>query len=128
MAGLTVLDASVLIASFDSSDAHSRTARASLLDADALAAWALTLARILVGPTRIGKGEKMQAAPSDLGIRSVPPLAGSAPAVAALRAEAGFLTPDSCVLYTAITISADAIATRDCRLRRAAAERGFQTP
>lgn len=70
----------------------------------------------------------MPAALSDLGIRSVPPSAGSAPALAALRAEAGFLMPDSCVLYTAITISADAIATRDRRLRRAAAERGFQTP
>jgi predicted nucleic acid-binding protein len=50
VAGLTVLDASILLAYFNQTDAHSQTARAILDDAHDLAASVLTLAESLVGP------------------------------------------------------------------------------
>lgn len=128
MAGLTVLDASVLLAYFDKADAHTEAAKAILDDADRLAASVLTIAESLVGAIAAGRLDEQLEAFADLEIRAVPIDGKSAPALARVRSETGLKMPDCCVLHAADTIDADAIGTRDASLARAAKERGYETP
>jgi predicted nucleic acid-binding protein len=128
VAGLTVLDASVLLAHFDDTDPHSEGARAILADADRLAASTITLAETLVGATAAGRLDEQLRALSDLEIIEVPLSTGSAAALARLRVDTGLRMPDCYVLYAAATANANAVGTRHGRLQRAAAARGFDTP
>ena len=59
---MIVLDAIVLIAHFESTDAHHERATRLLLDAadESLGASLLTLAEVLVGPARVGKLDEAQ--------------------------------------------------------------------
>ncbi|MGI8413097.1 MAG: type II toxin-antitoxin system VapC family toxin [Solirubrobacteraceae bacterium] len=128
MAHLTVLDASILLAHLDDADPHTDAAETILVEADALAASTITLAEVLVGAARVGRLDEQLEALSLLKIREVPVERGAAAQLARLRAETGLRMPDCCVLHTAEAAGADALATRDDRLSRAAAARGLETP
>jgi predicted nucleic acid-binding protein len=128
VARLTVLDASVLLAHLDDTDPHTEAAAAILAEADELAASTITLAEVLVGAARVERlGEQLEALAA-LKIQEVPIELGAAAQLARLRAETGLRMPDCCVLHAAATADADALATRDERLSRAAAARGLKTP
>jgi toxin FitB len=128
VAGLTVLDASILVAHFDASDAHHTDAGAVIAGADELAASVLTLAEAAVDAVRTGRLDEQLGALIELEVRSVALGADSAPALARLRADTGLRMPDCCVLQAAAVVGADAIGTRDRRLAKAARERGYETP
>jgi predicted nucleic acid-binding protein len=128
VAGLTVLDASILLAHFNDTDPHSDAAAAILADADALAASTITLAEVLVGAARAGRLEQQLAAIAQLEITELPLEQGAAAALARLRADTGLRMPGCCVLHAALTSGAQALATRDNQLARAAAAHGLATP
>lgn len=128
MAGLTVLDASILLAYFDKTDPHTQAAKAVLDEADRLAASALTLAESLVGAAAAGRLDEQLEAFADLEIRAVSIDGEAAPALARVRSETGLKMPDCCVLHAADAIDADAVGTRDASLAKAARERGYETP
>ena len=118
---MIVLDASVLIAHLEVTDAHHQRATEVLFATagEALGASPITLAEVFVGPARAGQLDRAAAAIEDLQVEAVP-LGVDAPArLAALRAETGLRMPDCCVLYAAQTANA-ALATFDDRLAAAA--------
>jgi len=121
-----VVDASVLIAHLDATDAHHQVASALLLAVadEPLAASPLTLAEVLVGPARGGQIDRGKALLHQLDVTSVP-IDDDAPArLAVLRATTNLKLPDCCVLLAAERSHA-AVATFDDRLARAAAEHGM---
>lgn len=129
MAGVIVLDASVLIAHLDAADVHHRRATAVLMaaatDAEEVAASPITLAEVLVGPARIGRLEQGLAALRLLGVATVD-LPSDAPAqLAELRATAALKLPDCCVLLAARQGGA-AVATFDTDLATAASRSGLR--
>ena len=128
MAGLTVLDASILLAHFDDTDPHAEDARTILLEADELAVSTLTLAEVMVGAARAQRLEEQRLAIAELEIEEVPIAAGAAAVLARLRAATDLRLPDCCVLHAAEVADADAIATRDKRLAAVAQARGLRTP
>lgn len=128
MAQLTVLDATILVAHFDDTDEHAPAARQILVDADRLAVSTLTLAEVVVGAAVAGRLQEQLDALAELEVVEVPIEAGAVGALARLRADTGLKMPDCCVLHAADVAGAEAIATRDDKLRRAAAGRGFETP
>lgn len=122
---MIVLDASVLIAHFEATDAHHDRATRLLLDVadEQLAASPLTLAEVLVGPARVGRMAQAQAALRDLGVTSIP-LDEAAPSeLASLRAGTRLRLPDCCVLLAAVSVRA-AVGTFDQRLAATAAALG----
>ena len=99
---MIVLDASVLIGYLDASDAHHERAAALLareIDDD-FAVNLLTLAEILVAPTRTGQRDKVLGILDDLGVETLQLPAGSAVTLAQLRAETRLKMPDCCVLFS----------------------------
>jgi predicted nucleic acid-binding protein len=121
-----VLDANVLIAYLDGGDAHHEAAEALLVraSADTMAASPLTLAEVLLGPTRRGRLDVAQVVLRDLEIES-PPLPAEAPArLAELRAGTGLKLPDCCVLLCAED-NAASLVTFDARLASVAEARGL---
>jgi predicted nucleic acid-binding protein len=125
VAGLTVLDASVLIAYFDPEDAHGDEAVALLEEAEDLTASTITLAEILVGAARSDRITQRLAALADIGVKEIAIRQGDGAALAQIRADTGLRMPDCCVLHAAHVSGADSIATFDKPLKRAAAERGL---
>jgi predicted nucleic acid-binding protein len=119
--GLTILDASVVIAILDASDPHHVPARAALaarLDArDAIVVPASAYAEALVGAFRRGAEAAqvvdafLQALPAAI----EPATAAIARHAARLRAEHGrrLALPDALVVGTALELSADRILTAD---------------
>lgn len=123
---MIVLDASVLIAHLDSTDAHHERATRLLLDAGEaeFGASPLTLAEVLVGPARAGKLAVAASALRRLEIAAVP-LPDDAPRrLAMLRSNVGLRLPDCCVLFAAETANAE-LATFDDRLIGAAQRSGI---
>lgn len=123
---MIVVDAGVLIAHLDASDAHHERATELLLAAvdEQLAASPLTLAEVLVGPARAGRMTAAQAAIDDLQIQAVP-FDNDAPGrLATLRAQTKLRLPDCCVLLAA-DITRAAVATFDLRLADAATQLGL---
>jgi predicted nucleic acid-binding protein len=128
MARVIVFDASVLIAYLDGDDAQHVIAENLLareID-DEFAANSLTLAEVLVAPSRQGRLGGMQRALHDLDVRELPFPADSAVQLARLRAETGLKMPDCCVLLAAEAADAR-VASFDGRLLRAAVARGLPT-
>jgi len=122
-----VLDACVLIAHFDQSDAFHDDAGKLLSSAaeESLAASPVTLAEVLVGPARVGRLDRASAALAQLGITTIG-LDQSAPArLATLRAATSLKLPDCCVLLAADQVGNATIATFDDRLAAAARDRGI---
>lgn len=128
MAGLTVLDASIIVSHFSRADAHHQDAIAILEEADGLAASTLTLAEALVEPAAAGRLGEPLTSLLELGVRPVPVDDAAIAVLAELRAETGLRMPDCCVLHAAIAVGADAIGTRDKSLARAARARGLEVP
>jgi predicted nucleic acid-binding protein len=121
-----IVDASVLIAHFDETDAHHQRATELLIDTaqETLGASPLTIAEVLVGPARAGTLDAARAALTALAVTMVP-LGDEAPTrLAVLRANSRLRLPDCCVLLAAETTHAG-IATFDDKLARAAARIGL---
>jgi predicted nucleic acid-binding protein len=121
VAGVIVLDASVLIAYLDGEDRHHRRAEAVLVAAvdDDLGAHSLTLAEVLVVPVGEGRLEPVMAALRDLEVKEVPFPPNAAVRLAQLRATTGLKMPDCCVLLAAEAVGG-AVASFDERLAEAA--------
>jgi len=117
MAGVIVLDASVLIAFLDSEDNHHVAAETLLAGAidDDLGTNPLTLAEVLVVPARDGRLEPVQTALRDLEVDELPFPPDTAVRLAQLRASTGLKMPDCCVLLAAEAAGAT-IASFDDRL------------
>jgi predicted nucleic acid-binding protein len=117
---MIVVDARVLIAFLDRADAHHEAAVEWLADASPpLVVHPITLAEVLVAPTRNGSAEQAWAVLHSIGVElhSEPtdPLQ-----LARLRVNTGLRMPDCCVIDAARHHGC-AVATFDDRLRRASA-------
>lgn len=134
MAGVVVLDASVLIAFFKDDDPFHGKASAVVLGAigrgDEIAASELTVAEYLVGAVRSGEVGSAETELADLGLRrrDLPP--SFAPRLARIRHDARVKLPDAAVILTAVDAAEDgtgavAVATFDARLRAGAATYGI---
>jgi predicted nucleic acid-binding protein len=116
---MIVVDASVLIAFLDRNDAHHTAAVDWLADASPpLVVHPITLAVVLVGPTRDGSADRawtvLQAIGVELYTQPTDPLT-----LARVRVHTGLRLPDCCVVEAARHHGC-AVATFDDRLRRAA--------
>jgi predicted nucleic acid-binding protein len=117
MAGVIVVDASVLIAFLDPHDAHHDAAVELLVDATPpLVVHAITAAEVLVAPTQRGIAERVLADLFAIGVEiddtSIDPVQ-----LARLRVDTGCTMPDCCVLASAEARRVP-VATFDGRLRR----------
>jgi len=128
VAGVIVLDATVLIAYLDDTDPHHAPAAALLRDqaGSPFATSALTLAETLVRPVSRGAADLViDILVGRLEITTVPIMSVEAPRLAEIRASTGLKMPDCCVLLAAERLSASKLATFDARLAQVAAERGL---
>lgn len=123
---MIALDASVLIAHLNPADAHHGAATRVLLDASAddLIVHTVTMAEVLVGGTRSGRGEEMDADLRAVGIRLAAHDEREPPRLAELRATSGLKLPDCCVLDVALANGAS-LATFDHALAAAGRARGL---
>jgi len=98
-----VLDANVLIAHFQARDSHHAAAAELLADhaGEGLMVHPLTLAEILVGSARLGRGAERQAVIAAMGIETATMDVDSPLRLAELRAGTGRRMPDCCVLDAA---------------------------
>lgn len=124
---MIVLDASVVIALLDDGDAHHRRALEILELAqdrlDELAMHPITIAEVLVGPTRAGREGQVMEHLDGLAVLETP--VGSPRRLAALRVATGLRLPDCCVLLSAQDAGRADVATFDDRLVAAARGRGL---
>ena len=123
---MIVLDANVLIAHLDQHDVHHTTAKKRLLElADQpFGASSITLAEVLVAPTRAGSLPAAQAALRVLDIAELELPPNASERLAALRVDTSLKLPDCCVLLAAET-SPGSVLTFDERLAREATRRGL---
>lgn len=123
---MITLDASVLIAHLNPVDFHHHAATRILVSApaDSLLVHSLTLAEVLVGGVRTGRGVEMRDDLFAAGIRLARQEQDEPLRLAALRATTGLKLPDCCVLHAAIT-NAASVATFDQALARVASGRGL---
>lgn len=121
---MIVLDASTLIAHLDPEDVHHAAATAILLKGGpgTFVAHSLTMAEVLVGGVRIGRGPAMRDDLRAAGIRVMPYDADEPLRLAELRATSGLKLPDCCVLDVAVHHRA-ALATFDEALAAVARRR-----
>lgn len=124
---MITLDASVLVAHLQPQDAHHSAATQLLLDAaavdEALLLHSITLAEVLVGGTRVGRGQEMLADIRALGVELARHDDGEPLRLAGLQAATGLKMPDCCVLDAALH-HATAVAAFDDGLRRTARRLG----
>lgn len=123
---MIILDASVLIAHLEVGDGHHARATDMLLENshDEFASSAVTLAEVLVGALRAGRGDEARSALEELQVQTL----GLDPAaweLARLRVATGLTLPDCCVLYAARNHASVRLATFDVRLAAAAADLGI---
>lgn len=125
---MMVLDASVLIAHLDPADAHHGPATSILVDAapDGFLVHPITLAEVLVGGVRIGKGAQMRADLEAAGVRLVGRDADEPLRLAELRVATGLRMPDCCVVDAAVSHGAG-LASFDQALVVAARRLGVPT-
>ncbi len=122
---MIVLDASVLIAHLNPVDIHHDAATQFLLGASsgALLVHTITLAEVLVGGVKVGRGAQMHADLHAAGVQLAAHDEQEPLRLAELRATSGLKLPDCCVLDTAISNNAS-LATFDNALAMAAKQRG----
>lgn len=127
MARVIVLDASALIALYDSTDAHHEWALHMFRDtlADDLVMNVLTHAETLVHPARAMRLTEFTSGISGLGIRIIGIEPSMGVELARVRVESALRMPDTVVLAQAIALNAT-IATTDRTLATRAAEFGMQ--
>lgn len=130
MAGLIVLDASVLIAHLDASHDHHARATGLLAETRAapLEASPVTIAEVLVGPARAGRMRDARSALRALGVGERPFGADASARLATLRAATDLKLPDCCVLLAAEDAAADSVFSFDDRVAAAASAAGFSVP
>lgn len=123
---MIVVDASVLIALFDKTDALHIRARDLLAEApgEALAVSALTFAEIMVLPARSNAVAKATRALDDLDISVISIDRAAAIQLAGIRARTGLKLPDCCVVLAAHQEGAE-LATFDDQLGIAARTEGL---
>ena len=123
---MIVLDASVLIAHLDPDDAHHSSATLLLREPPAapLLVHGLTLAEVLVGGVRVGRGEAMLAQLYAAGLVLAPQDEHEPLRLAELRVSSGLKLPDCCVLDAALQHGA-ALATFDAALAEAGQRGGL---
>ena len=121
---MIVLDASVLIAHLNPLDSHHEAATRLLLDVPpgSLLVHSITLAEVLVGGARIGRGAQMHADLQAAGVRLADHDEQEPLRLAQLRATTSLKLPDCCVLDTAISNNAS-LATFGTALATAARQR-----
>jgi len=119
------LDASVLIAHLNPNDAHHAAATELLLNAapGSMLVHALTMAEVLVGGVRVGRGAAMRDDLRAAGVDIAPHDPDEPLRLAELRASSGLKLPDCCVLDVALHHHAS-VATFDSALADAAQRRG----
>ena len=124
---MIVLDASLLIAHLERADVHDTRATELLLAHadDEFASSAVTLAEVLVGAVRAGRGESARDALADLQVRAIGLDADAGWELARLRGRTGLKLPDCCVLYAARVQAPARVATFDAALATGAAELGI---
>ena len=122
---MIALDASVLVAHLSPVDAHHAAATDILLTASpgSMLVHPLTLAEVLVGGVRIGRGAAMREDLQAAGVAVVPQDAEGPLRLAELRVSTGLKLPDCCVPDVALRHCA-ALATFDAALGAAANGRG----
>ncbi len=125
---MIVVDASVLIAHLSPRDAHHDAATRLLVDAAAepLLVHAITLAEVLIGGVRIGRGAEMLIDLQAAGIGLAPRDDDEPLRLAKLRVTGRLKLPDCCVLDATITNRAQ-LATFDQTLAVAARRLGVST-
>jgi predicted nucleic acid-binding protein len=119
------VDASVLIAHLSPTDSHHDQATAILLDAGpgSTLVHTVTMAEVLVGGVRVGRGAAMRDDLRAAGVDVAAHDADDALRLAELRAATGLRLPDCCVLDVAVRHQAS-LATFDAALASAARHRG----
>jgi predicted nucleic acid-binding protein len=125
---MIVLDASVIIAFLNPSDLHHLRAT-QLLEGHSTADFRMhqiTLAEVLVGAVRTGRGAQLFGDLLSLGVVAHEPDANEPLILAELRATTGLRMPDCCVLAVARQETLP-LATFDDQLARAAETLGVQT-
>ena len=116
---MIVVDASVAIAFLDSSDPHHRDAVKLIAEsADSLWMHPLTIAEVLVHPTRVGRGEQAWADLVAMGVK-VDPTPVDPHRLAEIRVVSGCKMPDCCVLVSASNLAGN-VLTFDAKLAAAA--------
>ena len=100
---MIVLDASVLIAHFDSADTHHDAATDLLLRhaSEQFASSVVTLAEVYVGAARSGQADRLEHLLAGLEVEPLALPAEGARRLGELRASTRLKMPDCCVLYTA---------------------------
>lgn len=130
---MIVLDASVLIAHLWPSDRHHGEATAFLrrVAGDRMLTHPLTMAEVLIGGVRIGRGAEMRQDLADIGVQLADRDGDEPLRLAEIRVSTRLKLPDCCVLDVALTSLAKApasesvaLATFDRELAGAAIHRG----
>lgn len=121
---MIVLDANVMIAILDGSDAHFPAAQRFFLDraTERLVAHRMSVGETLVQPARAGRAPAAAASLAMLGVGYLDE-PDDPVTLAELRASSGLKLPDCIVLYAALRERAK-LATFDARLAVAAAQFG----
>lgn len=128
MAGVILLDASVLIGFLDRDDDHHERA-VSLLEEhewDEFAASVLTVAEVLVHPTRAGTQDAALAALHRIRVQLLPVPDSAALEIARVRSQYGVRMPDAVVVQAALA-AGGSVATFDQSLAAAARKAGIGT-
>lgn len=123
---MIALDASVVIAHFDTRDVHHAASTAVLTNAvdEPLVVHPLTLAEVLVAAVRAGKEMQVQADLTAIGVRPAEEAADEPLRLARLRVSTHLKLPDCCVLDVAMRHRAR-LATFDGPLAAAARDLGL---
>ena len=123
---MIVLDASVLIAHFESADTHHEAATDLLIAhaSESFASSVVTLAEVYVGAARAGRANQLDQLLSRLAVEPLDLPAAGARRLGELRATTRLKMPDCCVLFTAQHHNA-AVATFDKRLAAGAVDLGL---
>lgn len=127
---MMIVDANVLIAHIESTDANNKRAIELLRAAGlkGLAISSVTLGEVLVRPIRSGCLNETLAELRKLHLNEVGLGKYAAIRLALLRAETNLKMPDCCVLLAAEDGDATGILTLDDRLRASATKLGFTCP
>lgn len=122
---MIALDASVLIAHLNPIDSHHSAATAILLAATpgSMLVHTVTMAEVLVGAVRVGRGAALRDDLLAAGIELAPHDPDEPLRLAELRATTGLKMPDCCALDVAAHHQAE-LATFDAALTSAARHRG----
>lgn len=125
---MIALDASVLIAHLNSEDVHHRAGTEVLLQAHpgSMLVHPLTLAEVLLGGVRVGRGAALRDDLMGAGIEVTAVDLDQPLRLAELRATTSLRLPDCCVLDVALHHRAS-LATFDDGLATAARKRGVHT-